>query len=291
MDLLRPIKLLEVTRKAVCGIIKDRVRDAVEGAKILDYRQHGGRSGGFSTYSAVTSVARVFEDAITRRLDLHLMSVDIRKAYDTVNRTIGLHLAMHRIGIPEDICEWFLEIGRRNSNLVKCLWEPLGENGGGDEFEAKRWFAQGATESPLLWIIFYDLVLCAILKGGGGSEVRLVTNGLNFDHGAGLAAFLDDLMVSSRSVAGLKDLIKLLDWVLTTVGLALAETKTFHMGLQWMESPGRTRYQLRMSDDWGPTHPGGTSGHLIQHGSTTIRRIEVDEGLKELGIWLDGLGD
>ena len=126
MDLLRPIKLLEVTRKAVCGIIKDRVRDAVEGAKILDYRQHGGRSGGFSTYSAVTSVARVFEDAITRRLDLHLMSVDIRKAYDTVNRTVGLHLAMRRIGIPEDICEWFLEIGRRNSNLVKYLWEPLG---------------------------------------------------------------------------------------------------------------------------------------------------------------------
>ena len=64
-----------------------------------------------------------------------------------------------------------------------------------------------------MWIIFYDMVLCAIVKGGGGSEVRLVTNGLNFDHGAGLAAFMDDLMVSSRSAAGLKDLIKLLDWV------------------------------------------------------------------------------
>ncbi len=112
---------MEVTRKPVCGIIKDRVRDAVEGAKILDYRQHGGRSGGFSTYSAVTSVARAFEDAITRRLELHLMSVDIRKAYDTVTRTVGLHLAMRRIGIPEDVCEWFMEIGRRNKNLVKCL--------------------------------------------------------------------------------------------------------------------------------------------------------------------------
>ena len=36
VDLLRPIKLLEVTRKAVCGIIKNRVRAAVEGAKVLD---------------------------------------------------------------------------------------------------------------------------------------------------------------------------------------------------------------------------------------------------------------
>ena len=131
--MLRPIRLLEVTRKAECGIVKERVRAAVEGAKILDYRQHGGRSGGFSTYSAVTSVARAFEDAIARRLDLHLISVDIRKAYDTVTRTVGLHLAMRRIGIPEDVCEWFLEIGRRNSNLVKCLWEPLGAHGGGVE--------------------------------------------------------------------------------------------------------------------------------------------------------------
>jgi hypothetical protein len=49
VDLLRPIKLLEVTTKAVCGIVKDQVRAAVEGVKILDYRQHGGRSGGFST--------------------------------------------------------------------------------------------------------------------------------------------------------------------------------------------------------------------------------------------------
>ena len=61
--------------------------------------------------------------------------------------------------------EWFMEIGRRNRNLVKCLWEPLGVNGGGVEFEAKRGFAQGATESPLLWIIFYDMVLGAIMKG------------------------------------------------------------------------------------------------------------------------------
>ena len=130
VDLLRPIKLLEVTRKAVCGIVKERVRAAVEGAKILDYRQHGGRSGGFLTYSAVTSVAQAFEDAIARRLDLHLISVDIRKAYDTVTRTVGLHLAMRRLGIPEEICEWFLEIGRRNRNLVKSLWEPLGSDGG-----------------------------------------------------------------------------------------------------------------------------------------------------------------
>ncbi len=111
----------------------------------------------------MTSVARAFEDAITRRLDLHLISFDIRKAYDTVNRTVGLHLAMHRIRIPEDVCERLMEIGWLNRHRVKSLWEPLGEDGRGLEFETKGCFAQGATESPLLWIIFYDMVLCAIM--------------------------------------------------------------------------------------------------------------------------------
>jgi hypothetical protein len=84
-------------------------------------------------------------------------------------------------------------------------------------------------------------------------------------------------MLSSRSVAGLNRLLRLLGEVLTTVGLALAEAKTFHMGLQWAESAGRTSYHLRMSEAWGPATPDGSSEHLAQFGSTTIQRVEVDE--------------
>jgi hypothetical protein len=292
VDLLRPIKLLEVTRKAVCGIIKDRVRAAVEGAKVLDQRQHGGRSGGFSTFSAVASVTRAFEDAIARRLDLHLLSVDIRKAYDTVNRTVGLHLAMRRVGIPEEICEWFMEVGRRNRNLVKCLWEPLGSSEEQrHEFEAKRGFAQGATESPLLWNIFYDMVLSALRAGGCGERVRLATNGLQFDGGSGRAAFMDDLMICERSTGEMDQTVALLYRILTTVGLSLAETKTYHMGLQWQEPPGKTKYELRMHGDWGPSIPGERSADRVYRGANEITRIEVDVGLRELGIWVDGLSD
>ncbi len=75
----------------------------------------------------------------------------MRKANDTVYRTVGLHLAMRRLEIPEDTCEWFMEVGRRNRNLVKCMWEPLGGSEEGRyEFEAKRGSAQGATKSQLL---------------------------------------------------------------------------------------------------------------------------------------------
>ena len=62
----------------------------------------------------------------------------------------------------------------------------------------------------------------------------------------------------------MSELIKKLDRVLTTVGLALAKAKTFHMGLQWMEIPGKTTYHLRMSNAWVPVHPDGTSEHRVQ---------------------------
>ena len=72
--------------------------------------------------------------------------------------------------------------------------------------------------------------------------MRLATNRLQFDGGSGLAAFMDDLMVCERSVADMDQMVQLLDRILTTVGLSLAEAKTFHMGLEWMETAGKRKY-------------------------------------------------
>ncbi len=92
------------------------------------------------------------------------------------------------------------------------------------------------------------MVIGAILAGGGGERVRQATNGLQFDGGSGLAAFMDDLMVCERTVATMEKMVQLLYRILTTVGLSLAEAKTFHMGLEWMETDGKRNYALRMGE-------------------------------------------
>jgi hypothetical protein len=79
--------------------------------------------------------------------------------------------------------------------------------------------------------------------------------------------------------------------ILTTVGLSLAESKTYHMGLEGQEPTGRTKHELRMQGDWGPSIPGERSAHRVYRGAHEIARIEVDVGLRELGIWVDGLSD
>ncbi len=121
--------------------------------------------------------------------------------------------------------------------------------------------------------------------------MRLATNGLQFEGGSGRAAFMDDLMLCERTVAATDRTVELLYRILTTVGLSLAEAKTFHMGLEWQETPGRTKHELRMHGDWGPSIPGERSAHRVYRGANEITRIEVDVGLRELGIWVDGLSD
>ncbi len=46
-----------------------------------------------------------------------------------------------------------------------------------------------------------------------------------------------------------------------------------------------------MRDNWGLSIPGERSEHRIYRGENEISRIEVDVGLKELGIWVDGFSD
>ena len=50
---------------------------------------------------------------------------------------------------------------------------------------------------------------------------------------------MDDLMICERTVAAMDRMVQLLHRILTTVGLSLAEAKTFHMGFEWMETAGR----------------------------------------------------
>ena len=98
--------------------------------------------------------------------------------------------------------------------------------------------------------------------------MRLATNGLQFDGGSGRAAFMDDLMVCERTIAAMDRSVELLYRILTTVGLSLAEAKTYHMGLEWQETPGRTKHELRMHGDWNlqylgsGVHTGSTEAQM-----------------------------
>ena len=82
---LRPLKLIEVNTQCVMSVVKERIREDVEARHLLDDAQHGFRTF-WSTYSACMAILAAYEDAIRRGIPLHGIFLDIRKAYDTVER-------------------------------------------------------------------------------------------------------------------------------------------------------------------------------------------------------------
>ena len=149
---LRPLKLLEITKKAVMSIIKDRITEVLEREGLFDNAQHGFRRGR-STHTAAIRLVDLAEEARRLGMDLHVLLVDIKKAYDSVVRALGVEGALRRMGVPLSVAEFFMEGERDSINTVRTVWDGmLGEDT--QEFEALMGFTQGAAESPLLWIIF-----------------------------------------------------------------------------------------------------------------------------------------
>ena len=165
----RPLKLMEVMAKAVNSEVKEGLREVLEACGLLYYLQYAFRQNTGTQLAALTVVG-MCEDAVRYKKELHFVMVDIRKAYDSVVRVLGKGGALRRMGVPLKVVEWLMEGGRRTRNEVKTLWSILvGEEVG--TFEAMEGFVQGAAESPLLWIVFYDMVLVELERRGVGRGV------------------------------------------------------------------------------------------------------------------------
>ena len=99
-DDLRPIKLLEVTKKCVMKIIKERLREVLEDSGILDEAQHGFRPER-GTQSAAVQVMAMYERAERNRQPITGIFLDIKKAYDSVERGAGKAMALRRLGVDD----------------------------------------------------------------------------------------------------------------------------------------------------------------------------------------------
>jgi hypothetical protein len=170
---LRPLKLLEVSRKGALGIFKDRIRVVLEERGILHAAQHGFRKG-FSTATAAMILLNAAEEAGRYGKELHVLCLGIRKACDTVVRMVWTEGAMRRVGVPMEVCALLLECERENVKEMRTVWDPLLE-ADQFQFEAERGLLQGSAVSPLLWTIFYDMVICELERRGVGRSVMCET--------------------------------------------------------------------------------------------------------------------
>ena len=130
---------------------------------------------------ALFTVINEIEGANVRKDSKFVTFWDIKRAFDSVPRYLQL-LAWRRLGIPEDVADWFVgldeegsifastplyntekkmttpeEIQKGNQHMVSLVDND--ENKKDLSFQAERGIGQGESASSLMWIALYDMLL------------------------------------------------------------------------------------------------------------------------------------
>ncbi|KAG9296257.1 hypothetical protein G9A89_014849 [Geosiphon pyriformis] len=112
---------------------------------------------GTSTQSLVFAVGSVIEDAIEKDRELWLVLQDMRKAYDSVGWHY-LRASLRRVKMCERFIRFF---GGIHEDRVNRVMTDFGLSGG---YKVHDGLDQGEVFLPLLWRIFYDLLLCEVKR-------------------------------------------------------------------------------------------------------------------------------
>ena len=170
---MRPISLYEVARKAWTTIIGKRIHLAWHNNDVLHNDQHGYRLDR-GTQMALLAVIDELEDASHQKTTKHATFWDIKRAFDSIPRTVQ-KLAWVRLGVPPDVADWFVALDDGGLSFIstpfyhanKDLHTPDQLRNKDTHFsqaphlayEAERGIGQGESLSSLMWTALYDILL------------------------------------------------------------------------------------------------------------------------------------
>ena len=264
LDDLRPIALLETTRKLWMGIIVGCITALWERESALCDGQYGFRRGR-STDSPTSQVINALEEAEESATEIHGSSWDIRRAFDSVPKSI-LTMSWERLGVPRHFADFIVNLDRG------CLAVPLTPHAkylshtiGRSAFSLDpssptnaRGFhgvtSQGDTPSPSNWTAAFDILLRALEKADptpfyvrSGHSLYPVQD----------TAFADDLFSVSARREGLQIKADIVSAFAAVFGITIATTKPRTFAKCWGTDPSgwsNGDYQLTVRDmQWAPT--------------------------------------
>jgi hypothetical protein len=179
LDELRPLMLLEATRKVWSGIFLARMQLFLERNRVLHPSQHGA-SRGVGTDTAAPIFINALETAREWASAIYISSWDVKRAFDSISREYQI-AALVRVGIPPATAEYLInldgggEIAVRSplnetNNLSAGGWDNIRDDG--YLFQAGRGTGQGDPLSPLIFACCLDPLVCALADVHGGGFPR-----------------------------------------------------------------------------------------------------------------------
>ena len=153
----RGISLVAHAGKVLLKIVATRLSAYCEARNLLPEEQCGFRPHR-STTDMMFAVRRLQELGRKARVPLFLCFIDLQKAYDSVDRTL-LWQVLARLGTPPQMIE---VIRQFHDGMRACVRSDVGRCS--KWFEVAQGLRQGCVLSPLLFNVFFAVILRVVLE-------------------------------------------------------------------------------------------------------------------------------
>jgi len=130
-------------------------------------------------------VHHYIRNRIEARKSYNVLSIDLRKVFDTVNQSSVLR-AMRRVGLSEHVCAYVGETFKSATTTIK-----IGNNFSGP-IKINRGVKQGDPLSPILFNFVIDELLCDLDRFGRGGSLH---DNIVDDVRCSSLAFADDIVI------------------------------------------------------------------------------------------------
>jgi len=233
---LRPIMLLEVLRKAWTSIIVREIMEVIEAEGVLSGSQHAFR-GHRGTDSASLSLRNALEQARFLSQDIYLASWDIKRAFDSVSKSLCA-FAWKRLGVPPWLAAWLTALDENGFTFVRSeftfeCWckdsyeglSHLTAGGAPVHFDPERGTGQGDVSSPATWIDIFDIILRTLEVAAYPDEGVPLALPSGARAVAPDVACADDLISPAGSLRGLQRKAAIVSVCMGVLGLEVAVPK------------------------------------------------------------------
>lgn len=247
----RPISITSVITRQFHRILAKR---------LLVFRQYNEQQRGFRRCDGVaenlTLLQATIKDASRTKKELHMVSIDLKRAFDSVTHA---HIArvIRNSGCPPEVCAYFKNMYHHSSTHLQF-------KGNSRKVRVLDGVYQGDPTSPILFNWVMDGPIGALNRDFGyclkGSNVTCI-------------AFADDVVLMAKTRAGMVHNINQFIGALKGTGLEVNASKSFALSLV----PNRKRKQWLME-----TNP------LFAVENTLLRQIGPDDKWKYLGVTFVG---
>lgn len=279
IDKLRPICLLETIEKLFCKIFFDRINlvlsrnNLLSGAGTSVLKNTG-------TSSSLLGLATALTHAKLCNKETFLFLEDKSGAYDTVTAS-HVTLSLRRLGIPEGLISFYDNLMRNRTLRINTKF------GMSNGFTPERGIPQGGCESPLIFIISYDVGLTVIQNTNPGLNmfIEIPKSATSFQNlnetilscNLKHTSYVDDLCIFGDHILQLQTQVDTIHEFNCLVGFRTNPSKSKLVVLN-----AKQNYSLKIGDDTIEMSPEHEQQRLLglYFDSTTLLKRSEQKALK-----------